>query len=407
MRRFLILGGVLVLVVAAGAWFLLGNSYTVKVALPSATNIVKGGTLQLNGWDAGEVKSIEARDDQAILTLSIKREYAPLHEGTVITVPWKAVLGERIVEITDGPATNATIPDGGLIKGQMAKPTEVDQVLNALDAPTLKHLTGLVGQLDTTFSGHEADLNATLNAAGPALQSLGGVLDALGTDGPAIQELAVQLDKLTGAFANHQTDVRSIVSELTRLTSLAASRQDKFRDALHELPPTLRAAKGTLDKVPPVADKTIPLLNDLEPGTRRLKHVANNLNPLLHDLRPAIRDLRPTLRDLSRLLDRTPGLLRNVNQTLPDLSDSLQWLQNPVNFLRPFTPEAMGWLSNWDSMFPINGNGRMARINVQQGLGEFNNNPGLVPPGYRMTPYQVPGQLGGTPWTDAFGSGVR
>lgn len=407
MRRFLILGGVLVLVVAAGAWFLLGNSYTVKVALPSATNIVKGGTLQLNGWDAGEVKSIEARDDQAILTLSIKREYAPLHEGTVITVPWKAVLGERIVEITDGPATNATIPDGGLIKGQMAKPTEVDQVLNALDAPTLKHLTGLVGQLDTTFSGHEADLNATLNAAGPALQSLGGVLDALGTDGPAIQELAVQLDKLTGAFANHQTDVRSIVSELTRLTSLAASRQDKFRDALHELPPTLRAAKGTLDKVPPVADKTIPLLNDLEPGTRRLKHVANNLNPLLHDLRPAIRDLRPTLRDLSRLLDRTPGLLRNVNQTLPGLSDSLQWLQNPVNFLRPFTPEAMGWLSNWDSMFPINGNGRMIRVHVQQGLGVVDNNPGVVPPGYRLDPYQVPGQLGGTPWTDAFGSGVR
>jgi phospholipid/cholesterol/gamma-HCH transport system substrate-binding protein len=98
-----------------------------------------------------------------------------------------------------------------------------------------------------------------------------------------------------------------------------------------------------------------------------------------------------------------------VNQTLPDLTDTLQWLVDPVNFLRPFTPEAMGWISNWQSMSaPIHGTGHFTRVSVQYGgTSVVNVNPGLIPPGYRMNPYQIPGQMSGKPWTDAFGSGVR
>lgn len=408
MRLFVVLGGAIALVIATGAWLLLGNSYTVQVALPSATNVIKGGTVQLNGFTVGSVSDIEAVNDQAILTLKINRDFAPLHEGAQVVVPWKALLGERLIEITDGPTSGATIPNNGLIKGQMPKATEVDQVLNALDAPTLDHLKSLVNQLNDTTSGHEADINATLQAAGPSLKAIGGVLDAVGTDGPAIQQLATQLNNLTGAFAAHQTDVRTIVDQLSQLTSLAASRQQQFRDSLSALPPTLRTAKTTLDKVPPVADKAIPLLNDLEPATDKLRSVSHNLRPLLHDLRPAVRDLRPTLTSLSRLFDYTPDLLDSAHGTLPDLTDALDNLSGPLNFLRPYTPEAAGWLSNWGSAFsPIDGDGHYARIQAQEGAATFTANPGIIPPGYREDPYPAPGANGGTPWTDAFGSGVR
>src|SRR2546423_954167 len=125
MRLFVVLGGAIALVVAAGAWLLLGNTYTVQVALPSATNVIKGGTVQLNGFQAGTVSDIEAQQDQALLTLKIDREYAPLHDGAKVLVPWKALLGERVIDITDGPSSAAPIPNHGLIQGQMPKPTEV------------------------------------------------------------------------------------------------------------------------------------------------------------------------------------------------------------------------------------------------------------------------------------------
>ncbi|HEX4362201.1 MAG TPA: MlaD family protein [Pseudonocardia sp.] len=408
MRLYVVLGGAIALVIA-GVWFLAGNTYTVKVALPSATNIVDGGTVQLNGFEVGSVSSIEAQENQAILELKIDRDYAPLHEGAVVLVPFKALLGERVVDITDGPSTNAVIPNHGLIVGQMPKPTEFDQILNTLDAPTLDHLKSLVNGLDDTVKGHEADVNATLQASGPALQALGGVLDAVGTDGPAIRALVTRLNELTGTVADHQNDVRTIVTQLTRLTSLAASRQQQLRDSLSALPPTLETAKTTLDKVPPVAHKVVPLLHDLDPATEKLESVAGNLNPLLKDLRPALHDLRPTLRDLNELFDNTPGLLDSYNNgAAQGLTEALDNLSDPLDFLRPYTPEAIGWLSNWNSAFAnYDSNGHFARIFVQAGSTSLMGNPGIVPPGVRVTPYPAPGQNGGTPWTDAFGSGVR
>jgi phospholipid/cholesterol/gamma-HCH transport system substrate-binding protein len=408
MRLYVVLGGAIALVIA-GVWFLAGNTYTVKVAMPSATNIVNGGTVQLNGFEVGSVSSIQAQQNQAILELKIDRDYAPLHEGAVVLVPYKALLGERVVDITDGPSTNAVIPNHGLIVGQMPKPTEFDQILNTLDKPTLDHLKSLVNGLDDTVKGHEGDVNATLQASGPALQALGGVLDAVGTDGPAIRALVTRLNELTGTVANHQNDVRTIVTQLTRLTSLAASRQQQLRDSLSALPPTLETAKTTLDKVPPVAHKVVPLLHDLDPATDRLKDVAGNLNPLLKDLRPALHDLRPTISDLNKLFDNTPGLLDVYNDGASQgLTEALDNLSDPLDFLRPYTPEAIGWLSNWNSAFAnYDSNGHFARIFVQAGSTSLMGNPGIVPPGVRVTPYPAPGQNGGTPWTDAFGSGVR
>jgi len=407
MRLYVVLGGAIALV-AAGVWFLTGNTYTVKVALPAATNIVDGGTVQLNGFQVGSVSNIQAQDNQAILELKIDRDYAPLHEGAVVIVPFKALLGERVVDITDGPPTNASIPNHGLIVGQMPKPTEFDQILNALDAPTLEHLKSLVNGLDDTVKGHEGDVNATLQASGPALQGLGGVLDAIGTDGPAIRALVTRLNALTGTIADHQNDVRTIVTQLTRLTSLAASRQQQLRDSLSALPPTLQTAKTTLDKVPPVADQVVPLLHDLDPATEKLPSVADNLHGLLKDLRPALHDLRPTIRALDELFDHTPGLLDSAHDTFPELTDTFDNLSAPLAFLRPYTPEAMGWLSNWNSAFAnYDSNGHYARIFVQAGATSLMGNPGIVPPGTRLNPYPLPGQNGGTPWTDAFGSGVR
>src|SRR5882757_1240304 len=406
MRLYVVLGGAIALVIA-GVWFLAGNTYTVKVALPSATNIVNGGTVQLNGFEVGSVSSIQAQDNQAILELKIDRDYAPLHEGAVVSVPFKALLGERVVDITDGPSTNAKIPSHGLIAGQMPKPTEFDQILNTLDAPTLDHLKSLVNGLDNTVKGHEGDVNATLTASGPALNALGGVLDAIGTDGPAIRALVTRLNELTGTVADHQGDVRTIVTHLTRLTSLAASRQQQLRDSLSALPPTLRTAKTTLDKVPPVADDVVPLLHDLDPATERLKSVAGNLHPLLKDLRPALHDLRPTIKALNELLDNTPGLFDDYKDAAPGLTKALDNLSEPLDFLRPYTPEAVGWLSNWNSSFSnFDSNGHYARIFVQAGAGDPIINPGILPPGVRESPYPLPGQNGGTPWTDAFGSGV-
>jgi phospholipid/cholesterol/gamma-HCH transport system substrate-binding protein len=410
MRRFVVWGVVAAVVIAAAVYFLVGSSYTVQVALPEATNMVEGGTLQVNGFDAGTIGKIEAVGNQALVQLHLESGFAPLHDGASVRVAWKATLGERIVDITDGPKSNPAIPDHGMISGKMSTPTEADMVLNALDKPTLDHLRSLVNQLNNTSRGHETEMNATLLAAGPALEALGGVLDAIGTNGPAIRGLVVHVNSLVGTVARHQQDVRQVVTQLDRLTELAALREQKLRVGLRDLPPVLHETQGTLDRIPPVAAKAIPLLHDLEPASRRLIPFGHYLKPVLRDLRPTVRDLRPTLQALADLLRReyAPRLLDHASGMFPQLTHTLRNLTDPLDFLRPYTPEAVGWISNWNSAFaPYDANGHWARIFVQGGPLTPTINPGIIPPGVRLNPYPLPGENGNSPWKDAFGSSVR
>lgn len=396
------------LLVAAGVVLSGGQPYRVSVALASATNVVKGAPIQVNGFEAGTVSSIAVRDGQALLELDMDSDLAPLHEGAVVTVIWKAVLSERRVQIEDGPATGLELPSGTRLPSGMPKPTELDQVLNELDEPTRAELASFVRRLDTTFDGSEADINATLRSAGPALGSLGSVLQALGTDGPAIQALVTRLDGMLTTLASREQDVRTVVEELSRTSSAMVQRRVELAGTLDALAPTLEQANLTLGRVPGVVSESKPLLADLRSATERLPSFARNARPLLADLRPLTAELRPTLEAARLLLDSTPGLLDTATGTLPALSAALGMLEQPVDYLRPYTPETAGFLSNWNSSFAnYDSNGKYARVFGMEGTSSFDENPGFVPPGITYDPYPLPGAIVEEPWADAFGSGIR
>lgn len=398
--------GVPVTLAAAASLAMVGrDDYEIQVMLESATNVVEGSPVQVDGFDAGTVEDIEVVDGAARLTVSLDDDIAPLHDGAVVLVGWKATLSERLVEVSDGPADNPEIPDGGMLAGKMPAPTEIDDVLNSLDAETRSNLQSLLRNTQQTLDGKEADFNGTLTTGGPALRELGQLLKALGTDGPAIKHLAARLAKLLGIIAERDTEVQSVVSSLSGLTERVATNRQELRDALTALPATLDQADRTLGKVPATVEEVAPLLEDLAPATAKLGPVAKDLAPLMRDLRPFAAELRPTLTSLDSLLGVTPGLLDTIDATAPPAASILSELENPVSFLRPYTPEAAGFFSTWASAFSnYDSNSNFARIDAQAGSTSFNENPGVVPPGVTYDPYPDPGEVVGQAWTDANGS---
>lgn len=385
------------------------SDYTIGVLMGSATNVVKGGTVMVNGFQAGSVSDIGVRDGKAYVQLALDGDYVPLHDGAKVTVAWKALLGERLIEVHDGPEQNAEVPSGGMLTGTMDQPMEIDQVLNALDPPTRAHLSSLVDGLNGTLKGNEKDVQATLKSAGPALSSLGTVLKALGSDGPAIKNLVTTLDQMTGTLSARDKDVRAVIDDLSKLTSTTTGQHERLSQALQKLPETLDKANGTLGDVPGVADEAVPLLKDLQPATSKLPSVSKNLKPVLQDLRPLVAQLRPTLDSAKTLLGYTPGLLDQAHAVVPGVTSAAATLQPVLQFLRPYTPEAASFFALWGSAFAnYDANGHYARIfGPQVGGTSLNNNPGVVPPGVRVDPYPLPGAAGNQPWTDAFGSQPR
>lgn len=376
------------------------EDYTVKIVMNSAGNLAVGGKVWVNGFDAGWVQDIEARDGKALVTAGIAPQHVPLHTGTKARVQWYAALGERILRIDPGPATNPEIPDGGLLPAE-SEQVEVDQVLAALDAPTRQKLNGLIESVKKTSTDHEQQIQATLRGAGPAVEAAGAIFDAVGRDGPAIRALVDQLQQMIEITARQQNDVRGAVSGLDRFSTQVGTTQRQLSDSLRELPPTLRSANTTLADVSPAAEAATAMLGDLRGATEQLPGVAGDLSPLLRDLRPAIGDLRPGLEATRDLLDRTPELLDNTHVALPKAGEFVRGYQPAISFLRPYTPELAGWLQNWGKNFgAYDSRGHLWAAVLGEGSPQaVNESPVIIPP-LKQVGEPKPGAVIGQPWDD-------
>jgi len=406
-RTTALLGAGALAVVVVGGVLALDDDYTVQVVMPAATNLVPGSSVQIDGEKVGKVEELDSRDGKAVVTISLNEDSAPLHDGTTARIAWKATLGERILELRPGADSNPELRTGALVEGTVDR-VELDQVLAALDRPTRARLQSLLARLDDTFSGNEQDLRETMTTAGPTVLALGEVLRAVGEDGPAIRSLVTRLRDLTETAASRSSNISSTVDQFASTVDTVADERESLQSLLAALPGTIQAADTTLEKVPGAVDEAVPLLQDLQPGVARLPEVARRLSPVLRDLRPTVAELRPTLAALDELLGQTPGLLAALESVAPQLGTAGDDLVPVLAHLRPYTPEAAGWLSNWASgACNYDGNGHYLRAFAQEGGTSLTHNPGVMPPGVVNQHTRLPGEAENQPWTDAFGSELR
>lgn len=380
-----------------------GGVRRLSATMPNAIGLAVGSPVQLRGMDIGEITSMEARSDKAFVTMSIKNPPEPLRVGTTIHVKWASVLGHRMVELTQGPAQAPALQNGAVIEAGSHQ-VLVEELLEGFDAPTRVHLQGMVKQLDGTFQKNQPDLNRTLKDAGPTVQALGAVLNGVGADGQSIKTLLANLNTITDVLAERKAKLSSTVLDLNRMTSTAAVHQRALADGLRELPATLDAAKVTLDKVPAATDATVPVLDDLRPAAARLPRVATDLREVMTDLTPALGDLPHVLKDTDRVLDMAPKFFDKANGALGQLGDTVkpEYAGNAVRFLRPYTPELIGWLGNWASCWSgYDSGGHFANVFVTEGPYAANHLPDIQFPGYWPDRFVPPGLNGGQPWADA------
>lgn len=406
MRRFgvLLVIGVVVAGTAIGfAVSQLGSANQYSTVLPNAINLVVGSPVQVRGFDVGEISSLEVRDNQALVKMKLDKLPEPLHEGTTANVGWAGVLGHRFIELRPGPADKPVLADGAILPAGSHQ-VLLEELLEALNPETRTHLRGMLQQLDTTLQGSQPDFNRTLKEAGPTVEALGAVLNGVGADGQSIKTLLANLHKVTEVLAQRKSGISSTVVDLNRMTTAAAVHQQALSDGLAQLPGTLDAAKETLDKVPPATDATVPLLEDLRPAADRLPSVADNLRHVMKDLRPALKDLPPTLEDADRLFEIAPAFFDEATPTLGQLTKTVQpeYAGNAVRFLRPYTPELIGWLGNWGNAFAsYDSGGTIGNVLIIGAPTSVLAEPDIVPPGYWPQRHLPPGINAHQPWEDA------
>lgn len=363
--------------VAALAIVLFGaaTAYTVNVRFQNASQLVKGGVVQVAGRTVGTVQELRLTEDgQAEAVVRIDDDdLTPLHRGTVaaIRAVGLASVANRYVELSPGPESAPEIPDGGVLSSDETRGiVDLDAVLNALDPPTRELLQSLIRDASKIYAGSTEQANLAFRYLDPAISQTAGLARELASDEAALEQLVVSGSDVVSALASRRGDLESSVVTTAAALDAIAGERAALEDALGRTPDVLAQAEGTLRRTRSALDVVRPALRDARPAAAPLARVLRQLVPTSRNATPVLRDLRALLPAVRATLAPLPEL---AGVAVPALRSSTRALGGALPIfagLRPYAPDLVTGLFNGfggTTAGYYDANGHFARISAQGG----------------------------------------
>jgi len=435
LARVLAVGAILLAAIVVAAILLSnGTDPTYKLRFQNAGQLVKGDEVQVGGRAVGSITDIKLTDDnQAEVDIEM-HEFAPLHEGTtgVIRATSLSGIANRYISLELGPNSAPELRDGATIPStRTTTPVDLDQLFNTLDPKTRKGLQDLIQGFAEQYAGKGPEANESAKYFNPFISTTSQLVREVNSDQDALTRFIVESSALVTALAERRDDLSGLVANANATAGAIAGENTAFANALEILPTTLRRGNTTFVNLRSTLDDLDVLVNESKPVAPRLAPFFRELRPLVAAARPTIRDLRRLIRqrgpnnDAVELLRKAPRLARETTRFSPNAIQALQRSQPVVEFIRPYTPELVGWFRDFgQSASPYDANGHYARIAPQFNAFQFSDSPAaLTPqdPSRRMdangvpnyffpAPRRCPGSSiqprpdGSAPWRDSSGT---
>ena len=184
-----------------------GFDYTLSAAFDDTNGLSHGAEVVVAGTSVGQVTNVVPSGRQAIVTMRIDRQFAPMHKGTVARIRYGTLLAQKYVELTPvsgGP----TIASGGRVPSTSTiTPVDFDQFLSTLDPETRQRLQDIVQQAGGGLAGRQEAINSLLDNMG---------------------HLAVESRVGLTTFHNHDEDIGNITTNLATTSNRLAESHDNL-----------------------------------------------------------------------------------------------------------------------------------------------------------------------------------
>lgn len=263
------------------------NGYSALFA--DASRLKPGETVRVAGIRVGTVNSVALRSDKKVLVKFDTDRNVVLTTGTRAVVRYLNLVGDRYLELVDGPGSTKVLQAGAEIP--------IDRTAPALD------LDLLLGGLKPVITGlNPHDVNELTAALVQIFQGEGGTL----------QSLLSETSSFSNTLADNNQTVQQLIDNLNTVVGTLAKDGDKFSGALDRLQRlvsgfsqdrnTIGAAIDSLDKgTASVAD----LLSNARRPLAGTVDQLNRLAPLLDQdkdrIDAAVRRAPANYRKLNRL----------------------------------------------------------------------------------------------------------
>jgi phospholipid/cholesterol/gamma-HCH transport system substrate-binding protein len=284
--------GVVMAVLTAFLFFIFGQYRTGATAgysavFADASRLKAGQSVRVAGIRVGTVNSVSLRPDKKVVVKFDADRNIVLTEGTRAAVRYLNLVGDRYLDLVDGPGSTKRLPAGGQIPVDRTAPAlDLDLLLgglkpviqgfnpqdvNALTASLIQVFQGEGGNLQslfaktTTFSNALADNDQTVQQL---IDNLNTVVGTLSKDGDKFSGAIDRLERLVSGLSDDRNTIGTAIDSLSNGTTSLADLLSNTR----------RPLAGTVDQLSRVA----PLLDqDKDRIDAALQRAPKNLRKLV------------------------------------------------------------------------------------------------------------------------------
>ena len=267
-----------------GPW---SNEFTLSAEFSSANGLVPQAEVRVSGVHVGQVTAISDSSDGGALVRMALQPGIQLRQDTRAVIRPKTLLGEKFVELVRKQASTETyLSSGALIpKAQTGQAVEIDDILNAMDAPTRQAMSESFRQLGIAMDGRQQDIAAALPPLDSTMTNLRPLARVGETRQQELDRILTNLNTIMQALADEQDQLGHLVNSGDTVMSAIASRDEALagtvrngaavfgsldtvfngvtaadRASLQKSPATIAAGRRTLGLTNPQVDQLLPEL---------------------------------------------------------------------------------------------------------------------------------------------------
>jgi phospholipid/cholesterol/gamma-HCH transport system substrate-binding protein len=276
--------------------------YEVKIPFNEAAQLAEQSDVRISGVNIGKVQSIELAPNhkQALATVDIEDQYAPLPEDTRAMLRTKTLLGETYIELTPGSDKSKRLVDGATLPtANITKSVQLDEIFRTFDPKTRAAFQAWQQEAAVAIEGQGENLSYALGEFEPTFTEFEQLFRTLSS-----QELAV-----SQLFSNGATTFRALRGQEGELADLIRNSNAVFSTTARRN----RDIEAIFRAFPTFLDESRLTLNDL-------RGFSENADPLMKQLVPAAEQLSPTLVSIAKLAPEARDLfdaLVKVNALAP------------------------------------------------------------------------------------------
>ncbi len=251
--------------VAVFAQLRFGNEKSYSAEFVDVSGLREGAFVRIAGVEVGEVKKISINSSNRALVKFDLADRVVLTEGTHAIVRFENLIGDRFLELAEGPGSTRRLPVGTTIPPDRTEPAlDLDALIGgfrplfrALDPEQVNTLTGqlvsvMQGQGGTisSFLDQTATLTNTLadrdNLIGSVINNLNAVLGSLGSQNKQFSSAVDSVSQLVGELSDRRTEVRNGVAYTNAVVASVAELLTQARPPLKD---TVNQSERTADAV--------------------------------------------------------------------------------------------------------------------------------------------------------------